>query len=95
MVIDCHGHYTSSRPYCSEYRKQQIAALNDPVRKRQGRCASPTIRSARSSNPLNSSFSASAAPTWRSFRRALPPWAITSATKLPKLGLDAASCNDG
>ena len=30
MVIDCHGHYTSEPAGFLEYRKQQIAALNDP-----------------------------------------------------------------
>jgi len=30
MVIDCHGHYTSEPAALLEYRKQQVAALNDP-----------------------------------------------------------------
>ena len=30
MIIDCHGHYTSEPPAMPEYRKQQIAAMNDP-----------------------------------------------------------------
>jgi len=30
MVIDCHGHYTSEPTALLEYRKQQVAALNDP-----------------------------------------------------------------
>src|SRR6266571_6332362 len=32
MVIDCHGHYTSEPTALLEYRKQQVAALNDPSR---------------------------------------------------------------
>ena len=30
MVIDCHGHYTSEPTALLEYRKLQVAALNDP-----------------------------------------------------------------
>jgi len=30
MVIDCHGHYTSEPAALLEYRKLQVAALNDP-----------------------------------------------------------------
>src|SRR3979490_1405939 len=30
MVIDCHGHYTSEPAALLEYRKQQVAALQDP-----------------------------------------------------------------
>jgi 4-oxalmesaconate hydratase len=32
MIIDCHGHYTSEPAAFREYRKQQIAALNDPAK---------------------------------------------------------------
>ena len=30
MVIDCHGHYTSEPAALLDYRKLQVAALNDP-----------------------------------------------------------------
>jgi 4-oxalmesaconate hydratase len=32
MVVDCHGHYTSEPPAFLEYRKQQVAALQDPAK---------------------------------------------------------------
>src|ERR1700680_2155600 len=30
MIIDCHGHYTTAPRELEEYRKRQIAALQDP-----------------------------------------------------------------
>src|SRR5215475_2237639 len=32
-VIDCHGHYTTTPKALDEYRKRQIAAINDPAQK--------------------------------------------------------------
>jgi 4-oxalmesaconate hydratase len=32
MIIDCHGHYTSEPQALLEYRKQQVASLNDPAK---------------------------------------------------------------
>ncbi len=31
MIIDCHGHYTTAPPALEAWRKQQIAAIDDPV----------------------------------------------------------------
>jgi 4-oxalmesaconate hydratase len=31
MIIDCHGHYTTSPPALNDYRKRQIEALADPA----------------------------------------------------------------
>ncbi len=31
MIIDCHGHYTTSPPALNDYRKRQIAALENPA----------------------------------------------------------------
>ncbi len=32
MIIDCHGHYTTAPPALEAWRKQQIAAIGDPVK---------------------------------------------------------------
>jgi 4-oxalmesaconate hydratase len=34
MVIDCHGHYTTAPKALQAYRDAQIAALNEPSRRR-------------------------------------------------------------
>ena len=33
MIIDCHGHYTTEPKGLFEYRKQQVAAVDDPSRR--------------------------------------------------------------
>ena len=30
MIIDCHGHYTTAPPALEQWRKRQIAGINDP-----------------------------------------------------------------
>src|ERR1051326_8849000 len=30
VIIDCHGHYTTSPPALEQWRKRQIAGINDP-----------------------------------------------------------------
>ena len=36
MIIDCHGHYTTAPPALEEYRKRQIAELNNPGPRTKG-----------------------------------------------------------
>ena len=51
MIIDCHGHYTTSPKELEDYRKTQIAALEDFKRKPLSRLA-PRRRIERPTCPL-------------------------------------------
>ena len=93
MIIDCHGHYTTSPRQHEAWRTEQIAAHGE------GRLAPPrprsaTTRSAPASWTASSSCSRSAAPTSRSSRRARAGMGHHLGDAATSAALDRAHCNE-